>query len=137
MYGSSRKPSNWYELDYDTQRDWEKRDRERQDLEWERDRAQREAEEAREEVEATRSRARRQAAKWEERAEWEAQFFKLPLPGALESQLRTCFESERNMPSRNPPDEYGEQATFEGWLLERLRDMVSADVMHADMEAWQ
>lgn len=59
----------------------------------------------------------------------------LPLPLDLEVSLHRRFESERDIASRNPPEQYGERATFEGWLRERLLDLVTGDVMQADMEA--
>lgn len=59
------------------------------------------------------------------------------VPLSLERSLRRQFELERHIASRNPPDEYGERATFEGWLLERLLDVAHGDTMMADMEANQ
>ena len=60
----------------------------------------------------------------------------LSIDMALLYALRRQFELERHSASRNPPGEYGERATFEGWLRERLLDVVHGDTMMADMEAW-
>jgi len=54
------KPANWYAMDYEQRRDWEKAERQRQDLEYEADECRRTAEDAarrlRREQESTRER---------------------------------------------------------------------------------
>lgn len=55
MY-SSRRPSNWYEMDYHERQAWERQEQERQDLEYDKQRAQEEAEQAQDEARRLRQR---------------------------------------------------------------------------------
>jgi biopolymer transport protein ExbB/TolQ len=70
---SGKKPSNWYEMDYSAQREWERADRERQNLEYDADRAKEDAERSTRMAREAQADARRIRENANEQAEIDAE----------------------------------------------------------------
>lgn len=65
MYGS-RKPDNYWQMDYDERKAWERQEQERQDLEYDKQRAQEEAKQAQADARRSRLNAQREMASMSE-----------------------------------------------------------------------